>query len=76
MSATRSGEHERIDSAAEQLIADIMVAVLSLEYGAVIISVRDGWVVQIERHEKQRLTTPAASELIRTSAHPSLRSSL
>jgi hypothetical protein len=67
MSATRLGEHEHTDSAAERLIADIMVAVLSLEYGAVTISVRDGWVVQIERHEKQRLATPAASGLIKTS---------
>jgi hypothetical protein len=74
MSATRLGEYERTDSAAESLIADIMVAVLSLEYGAVTISVRDGWVVQIERHEKQRLATPAASSLIKTSAQQ--RSSL
>lgn len=76
MSVTKFGDHEHIDSAAERLIADIMVAVLSLEYGAVTISVRDGWVVQIERHEKQRLATPAASNLIKTSAPTSSRSSL
>ncbi len=38
------------------LVADIMGAVLSLEYGAV--SVKGGQVVRLERHEKLRLPNP------------------
>ncbi len=56
MSKSRLGNHEGADnSALEQLVADIMVAVLSLEYGAVTVSVKNGQVVQLERHEKRRL---------------------
>lgn len=56
MSKSRLGNHESADnSALEQLVADIMVAVLSLEYGAVTVSVKNGQVVQLERHEKRRL---------------------
>ena len=39
----------------EALVADIMGAVLSLEYGAVTVSVKGGQVVRLERHEKLRL---------------------
>lgn len=42
----------------EALVADIMGAVLSLEYGAVTVSVKGGQVVRLERHEKQRLPNP------------------
>lgn len=40
------------------LVADILAAVLSLEYGAVTVSVKGGQVVRLERHEKQRLPNP------------------
>lgn len=40
------------------LVADIMGAVLSLEYGAVTVSVKGGQVVRLERHEKLRLPNP------------------
>ena len=57
MSRSCPGGYEATESGAlEQLIADIMVAVLSLEYGAVTVSVKNGQVVQVERHEKRRLT--------------------
>ena len=39
-------------------VADILAAVLSLEYGAVTVSVKGGRVVRLERHEKQRLPNP------------------
>ena len=42
----------------EALVADIMGAVLSLEYGAVTVSVKGGRVVRLERHEKLRLPNP------------------
>ncbi len=42
----------------EALVADIMGAVLSLEYGAVTVSVKGGQVVRLERHEKLRLPNP------------------
>lgn len=43
------------------LVADIMAAVLSLEYGAVTVSVKGGQVVRLERHEKLRLPNPKRS---------------
>ena len=42
----------------EALVADIVGAVLSLEYGAVTVSVKGGRVVRLERHEKLRLPNP------------------
>ena len=42
----------------EALVADIMGAVLSLEVGAVTVSVKGGQVVRLERHEKLRLPNP------------------
>ena len=46
------------DTDLEALVADIMGAVLSLEYGAVTVSVKGGQVVRLERHEKLRLPNP------------------
>lgn len=40
------------------LVADVVGAVLSLEYGAVTVSVKGGQVVRLERHEKLRLPNP------------------
>lgn len=45
----------------EALVADIVGAVLSLEYGAVTVSVKDGQVVRLERSEKLRLPNPKRS---------------
>ncbi len=42
----------------EALVADIVGAVLSLEYGAVTVSVKGGRVVRLERREKLRLPNP------------------
>ncbi len=39
----------------ETLLSEIVGAVLSLEYGAVTVSVKDGHVIQVERHEKRRV---------------------
>lgn len=47
----------------ETLLTEIMGAVLSLEYGAVTVSVKDGHVIQVERHEKRRLGRPPAETL-------------
>lgn len=40
----------------ETLVTEIVGAVLSLEYGAVTVSVKGGRVVRLERHEKLRLS--------------------
>jgi hypothetical protein len=45
----------------EALIAEIMGAVFSLEYGAVTVSVKGGHVTQVERHEKRRLPKAAVT---------------
>ena len=42
----------------EALVSDVMRAVLSLEYGAVTVSVKGGQVVRLEHHEKLRLPNP------------------
>lgn len=57
--------HEQLDQPGqgdvpETLLTEIMGAVLSLEYGAVTVSVKDGHVIQVERHEKRRLGRPTS----------------
>jgi len=54
-----SPDNRADDNAVEGLMADIMVAALSLEYGTVTVTVKGGQVVGLERSEKRRLASPA-----------------
>ena len=57
------------------LLAHIKEAVLGLEYGTLIISIRNGQVVGLERHEKRRLALSSSRRLDRNLAHPVTRKS-
>lgn len=55
------------------LLVQIKEAVLSLEYGSVIISLRGGQVVGLERYEKRRLTSSPLNHSGQTPARPVTR---
>lgn len=64
---------QELYSANDPVLLAITKAVRSLGYGSVIISLRDGQVVELKRHEKRRFISPSPQHSGRIPARPVTR---